>query len=272
MAQHLLSPRRHSAFTLVELLVVISIIALLIALLLPALSAARRTARDVQCKSNLRQVGIAAVTYAQDNDGFVQSSWFSAKSEAQAHPWFPLQTGGYVGGDENLDLFDLDTMHDVFKCPDRPDARFPTAHTTESGYGAFGYNTGARYIREAGIPFVLVNAGDSSATTREPFYVRILHSPGRVSEDFSGDATHPAQLPFYADAWARPDQDSNSGWGAVIQSYEVSGKGLPHVRHFDSANAWFFDGHAASFDRTYAAEMLNFPKLLGGDMTEVLLP
>jgi len=55
-------------FTLVELLVVISIIAMLISLLLPALGAAREAARRIACLSNQRQVGIAASTYAADFD------------------------------------------------------------------------------------------------------------------------------------------------------------------------------------------------------------
>ena len=59
-------PRR--AFTLIELLVVIAIIAILAAILFPVFAQAREKARQSVCASNMKQLGVAILMYAQDND------------------------------------------------------------------------------------------------------------------------------------------------------------------------------------------------------------
>src|SRR3954452_12969436 len=62
------------AFTLVELLVVIGIIAVLIGILLPALNRAREAAKSTACLSNIRQLSVAFVMYANENKGCLPAS------------------------------------------------------------------------------------------------------------------------------------------------------------------------------------------------------
>ena len=65
------SPRSGNAFTLIELLIVVAVIAILAALLFPALAGAKKQANDAKCVSNLRQLGVAIVGYTADHSGML---------------------------------------------------------------------------------------------------------------------------------------------------------------------------------------------------------
>ncbi|HUL51262.1 MAG TPA: DUF1559 domain-containing protein [Candidatus Nitrosotalea sp.] len=69
------APKTGPGFTLVELLVAISIIALLAALLIPAVSKSKETARSVACMNNLHQIALASMTYTMDFNGQLPSFW-----------------------------------------------------------------------------------------------------------------------------------------------------------------------------------------------------
>lgn len=83
----------HRAFTLVELLVVIAVIAILAAILFPVFAFARRSARRTVCASNLRQTGIAFTLYQQDNDGGFPAAPSAIQNLNVSENYFPLHDG-----------------------------------------------------------------------------------------------------------------------------------------------------------------------------------
>jgi len=109
--------RRHCGFTLTELLVVISIIAVLASLLLPAVGMVQDMSRQMTCANNLRQITMAWIGYAQDNDGLVMPHQLPSTMWTAEHPDWGIWYGTllpYVceGQDLNGDW----TYHKTFRC------------------------------------------------------------------------------------------------------------------------------------------------------------
>src|SRR5687768_6991409 len=81
---------RRKGFTLIELLVVIAIIAILAAILFPVFAQARAQARKTQCLSNLKQIGLGSLMYAQDYDEKFHPQYMAHTSA----PQFYYYSGG----------------------------------------------------------------------------------------------------------------------------------------------------------------------------------
>jgi prepilin-type N-terminal cleavage/methylation domain-containing protein/prepilin-type processing-associated H-X9-DG protein len=114
-------------FTLIELLVVIAIIAILAAILFPVFAKAREKARQASCSSNLKQIGIAALSYAQDFDEKLPLGYVSTPGPTS-----------YWGEVNRLIWVDLVMPYvknrQVFMCPSTPSSRIGYGWCAYRGY------------------------------------------------------------------------------------------------------------------------------------------
>jgi prepilin-type N-terminal cleavage/methylation domain-containing protein len=98
-------------FTLVELLVVITIIGILIALLLPAVQAAREAARKMQCTNNLKQIALGCMSHESAHGFLPSAGWGSAWAGDAARGFDQRQPGGWHYN--ILPYLELSTLHDT---------------------------------------------------------------------------------------------------------------------------------------------------------------
>jgi prepilin-type processing-associated H-X9-DG protein len=222
----------------VELLVVIGIIAVLVGLLLPALNKARRSAKAVQCMSNLRQLGQAYIMYA-DNNKSVVLDYGPLNDPTGA----PIWTGSYgIPWAYNLQTYIPTNVDSYIICPECDSQRPRT-----------GTNPGAcfqSYIADYGTTLwdssYAMNCGAASDGGGPTAGAGLTGYYQRLSQMSSGGQTTPV---FMDSVWrdinplsnpAPPPDLLKGGWGGAF----ISIQRCCINRHRGAINVVFADGHA----------------------------
>jgi prepilin-type processing-associated H-X9-DG protein len=212
---------RSGAFTLVELLAVVAVIALLTALLLPALARAKASARSAACKSNLRQLGIALIIYTHNNAHYPARDYLDTSiSQLITYGW-PAHLLAYMSS--NTTVFRCPSTGPEFDWPTNRSPRgYPFPFNIDIGTSRFSYG----YNQWAVAPVSGYGLGAP---------------PG--SEIPESRVVNPA------DMIALGDSDGNGFCDGDIEFHRITSTSGPKPtfpsgnRHMGGANIVFCDGH-----------------------------
>ncbi len=202
-------------FTLIELLVVIAIIAVLMGVLLPALRKVRQQAKDVVCRNNMRQIGLAANFYAEHYDSYIPRS---AEWQGAIEPWFklfmPFLAQKPVSGDYRT--------VEIFRCPSYPDKEQTICYVVNGwpDEGEGNWTNEPTRLTDCRGPAATIYLADNEDGSWRPI-VRSATDRGTTR----CDVFDPAHLPM-----------SNS-------EEVVRGRRVAQARHKNGCNCLFLDWH-----------------------------
>jgi prepilin-type N-terminal cleavage/methylation domain-containing protein/prepilin-type processing-associated H-X9-DG protein len=201
--------RNRNAFTLIELLVVIAIIAILAAILFPVFAQAREKARAISCVSNVRQMGLAAVMYAQDNDEIFPGMWQWSPGAIQSHSPYLYPPGWTMAeAEQRCQTCAYVKNAQIFGCPSRSYNVWSYGYAYPTMWGGYPAIPGSAY----GFP-----TGPSLGAFDEPAGTVMIMDSGR---------------------WAGTPECNSSTWAGIYSGCEYkTGYNYPYV-YQPTTNQW----------------------------------